>query len=123
MTFTLNQSFVNDFLSLANTLDRPELQIAAQLVDLAWHRLQADQDLRNRWISLTRRQQEIAALIYAGYTYLQIAQMLLLSKNSVRTHTRFIYARMGVDSKKELRALMLKSELLAEYLEKYKNPE
>ena len=122
MTLSLDQSFVNDFQALAATLDRPELFVAALLVDLAWHRFQADQDQRNRWVSLTSRQQEIAALIHAGQTFSQIGLILELSKNSVHTHTRFIYAKMGVNSKKELRALMLKSELLDEYLEKYKNP-
>lgn len=53
MTFTLNQSFINDFQALGDTLDHPELQIAALLVDLAWNRLQADQDLRNRSIPPT----------------------------------------------------------------------
>jgi hypothetical protein len=35
---------------IGDTLDRPELQIATQFVDLAWHRLQAGEDLRNRSI-------------------------------------------------------------------------
>jgi DNA-binding NarL/FixJ family response regulator len=123
MTLILNQSFVTDFESLADTLDRPELQLAAQLLDLAWHRIQADDDLRNRWITLTPRQQEIATLIHAGHTFPEIAQMLQLSKNSVCTHARHLYARMGVYSKKELKPLMLSSELLAEYIQKYKHPE
>jgi len=122
MTLTLDQTFVNDFQALADTLNRPELLLAAELVDLAWHRVQADQDQRNRWISLSQRQQEIALLIRAGHTYPQIASMLQLSDNSVHSHASIIYAKMGVNSKKELRALMLASELLDEYMEKYKNP-
>lgn len=119
---TLNQSFVNDFQALADTHDQPELLLAAQLVDLAWHREQAAQDQRKRWISLTQHQQEIALLIHAGHTYLQIAEAFQLSKNSVKTHARLIFAKMGVGSKKELRALMLASDVLDEYMEKFKNP-
>ena len=122
MPLTLDQSFVNDFQALADTFDRPELLLAAELVGLAWHRIQADQDQRNRWISLSQRQQEIALLIRAGHTYPQIASMLQLSDNSVHSHASIIYAKMGINSKKELRALMLASELLDEYLEKYNHP-
>jgi len=122
MTLTLDQSFVDDLQALAVTLDHPELLIAARLVDLAWHRQQAAQDQRNRWITLTQRQQEIALLIHAGHTFRQIAQALQLSENSVHTHIRYIYARMGVSSKNELRTLMLKPELLDEYMKKFKPP-
>ena len=121
MTLSLNQSFVNDFQALADSLDQPELLLAAQLVDLAWHRQQTAQDQRNRWISLSQRQQEIALLIRAGHTFPQIAQVLHLSKNSVHAHASVIYGKMGVASKKGLRALMLASDLLDEYMVKYKN--
>ena len=122
MPLTLDQSFVNDFQALADTFDRPELLLAAELVGLAWHRIQADQDQRKRWISLSQRQQEIALLIRAGHTYPQIAGLLQLSGNSIHSHASVIYAKMGVNSKKELRALMLASELLDEYMEKYNHP-
>jgi DNA-binding CsgD family transcriptional regulator len=119
MPLSLDQSFVNDFQALAESLDQPELLLAARLIDLAWHRQQAGQDARNRWISLTQRQQEIALLIRAGHTYPQIAQALHLSKNSVHAHVRQIYAKMGVASKKELRAIMIDSDLLDEYMQKF----
>ena len=122
MPLTLDQSFVNDFQALADTFDRPELLLAAELVGLAWHRIQADQDQRKRWISLSQRQQEIALLIRTGHTYPQIASLLQLSDNSIHSHASVIYAKMGVNSKKELRALMLASELLDEYMEKYNHP-
>ena len=123
MTLTLDQAFVNDFQALVDRLDCPELLVAALLVDLAWHREQANQDQRIRWISLTHRQQQIAALIRAGHTFSEIGVILELSKNSVHTQTRYIYAKMGVNSQQELRDLMLKSELLDEYMGKYTNPE
>jgi len=122
MTLTLDQTFVNDFQALADSLDHPELLLAAQLIDLAWHRQQAAQDQRNRWISLSQRQQEIALLIHAGHTLSESAQALHLSKNTVHAHASIIYPKMGVASKKELHALMLASDLLDEYMEKYKNP-
>jgi len=116
----LDQSLVEALYDLAKCQDSPELLLAAELVNLAWQRLQADQDLRHRWITLTRHQQEIALRMYSGQTLSQIAQGLHLSMNSIHTHSRAIYAKMGVACKKDLRAAMLTTEVLNEYLENYK---
>ena len=117
---TLDQGLVDSLYALAESIDQPELRLAAQLVELAWQRAQAAQDLRHRWSTLTRRQQEVALLMYAGQTNLQIAQAIRLSKESVRSHARLVFAKMGVASRKELRALMLATDVLDEYLENYK---
>ena len=122
MTLKFNQSLVDALYALSESQENPELAIAAELVNLAWHRAQAAQDLRHRWNSLTYHQQEIALLIYTGRSYPQIAQDLHLGVESIRTHARRIYAKMGVASKIELRSVMLSSEVLDEYLEKFKNP-
>ena len=116
----LDQSLVDALYELSKCQDYPELLLAAELVNLAWRHAQAAQDLRHRWITLTHHQQEIALLIHSGQTFPQIARGLHLSVNSIRTHARLVYAKMGVVSKKDLRALMLTSEVLNEYLEIYK---
>lgn len=115
----LDQTLIDWLYALSEAHDQPELFIAAQLVDLAWHRHQASQDLRLRWQTLTGRQQQIALLIYAGKSYRQVAWELGLGQESVRTHARHLYPKLGVASQKELRALMLKTDLLDEYLEDY----
>lgn len=117
---TLDQTLVDSLYALAESLDQPELRVAAQLVDLAWQRTQAVQDLRHRWCTLTRRQQEVALLMYAGHTNVQIAQAIQLSKESVRSHARLVFAKIGVANRKEPRALLLATDVLDEYLENYK---
>ncbi len=55
---------------------------------------------------LTARETEIMGLIAGGYTVPRIAEMLVVSENTVRTHSRHIYAKLGVHKKQELRDLL-----------------
>lgn len=52
--------------------------------------------------SLTEREKEIAALLLRGRTYKLIAEELYLSENTVKTHVKNIYSKLGVKSKSEL---------------------
>ncbi|OGO38057.1 MAG: hypothetical protein A2W35_21690 [Chloroflexi bacterium RBG_16_57_11] len=54
------------------------------------------------WPTLSHREQDVAALVYAGYTPSQIAQLLNVSLETVRTHVQRILRRCGVHSKVEL---------------------
>jgi DNA-binding CsgD family transcriptional regulator len=120
LPLSLDQSFVNDFQTLAAT---STIGCWSPPSWLTWPGI-ANRPGRPAypWFSLTRRQQQIAALIHTGHTLVEIGLILEISVNSVHTHIRYLYAKMGVNSKKELQALMLKSELLDEYLEKYNHP-
>jgi DNA-binding CsgD family transcriptional regulator len=54
------------------------------------------------WPTLSHREKDVAALVYAGYTPAQIAQLLNLSLETVRTHVQRIMRKCGVHSKVEL---------------------
>jgi DNA-binding NarL/FixJ family response regulator len=117
----LSQGLVERLDDLAEKTDEPELHIAARLVELAYCRAQARVDLRFRWNKLSYRQQEIALLIHAGCKYAEIACRLNIGLATVRTHARYLYKKMGVRGKADLRATMLRTEVLNEYLEAYKS--
>ena len=53
-------------------------------------------------MGLSERQTEVLALLARGYTLPAIASALYLSENTVRTHTKKIYAALDVHSKQEL---------------------
>lgn len=55
---------------------------------------------------LTPRETEITALILKGYTNKQIAEILILSENTIKTHTRKIYSKLNVANKRELMQLV-----------------
>jgi DNA-binding NarL/FixJ family response regulator len=53
---------------------------------------------------LTTREAEVLELLQAGRSNAEIAQALHVSIETVRTHTRRIYRKLGVTSRRELRA-------------------
>lgn len=58
------------------------------------------------WQSLTPREQQVAALACLGYTNHQIADILVISVNTVRSHMRGILDKYRVASKAELRLIL-----------------
>ena len=55
---------------------------------------------------LTPREREVLQLIVAGQTNRQIADRLVVSPETVKTHVRHVLGKMGVNRKAELRALL-----------------
>jgi DNA-binding NarL/FixJ family response regulator len=51
--------------------------------------------------SLTEREQEVLAQLAKGYAYKEIADLLKISFETVRTHTRSIYEKLHVHSRTE----------------------
>jgi DNA-binding NarL/FixJ family response regulator len=61
---------------------------------------------------LTRREQEILDLVSEGLANQAIAERLVLSLNTVRTHVQTVLTKLGAHSKLEAVALATKSGLL-----------
>ncbi len=57
--------------------------------------------------SLTPREQEVAWLTARGHTNRQIAEALVISPETVKTHVRHILEKFQVNSKADLRLLLL----------------
>ena len=53
---------------------------------------------------LTRRESEIAWLLYKGYTNRQIGEELFIAETTVKKHVSHIYEKMQVSGRKEFRA-------------------
>lgn len=49
--------------------------------------------------SLSERQREVLELVTAGYSYEEIAGRLFITANTVKSHVRSIYARLGVHNR------------------------
>ncbi len=59
-----------------------------------------------RWLELTPREQQVAALACLGYTNHEIARQLVISVNTVRSHMRNVLDKYGVTSKADLRLIL-----------------
>lgn len=66
----------------------------------------AEDDWLRAAYDLSERETEVALLIAQGRSKSYIAEALCLSENTVRTHAKNVYAKLGVHSKQELIDLM-----------------
>jgi DNA-binding CsgD family transcriptional regulator len=82
---------------------RPEDEIAAELLANAIARHRAAEENLHRWRALTPREQEVSALTCLNFTNVQIADHLMISPETVKTHIRNVLAKFKLHSKNELR--------------------
>jgi pimeloyl-ACP methyl ester carboxylesterase/DNA-binding CsgD family transcriptional regulator len=57
------------------------------------------------WASLTEREQAVAALVTAGCSNPEIARRLYISRETVQTHLKHVFVKLGVDSRTALAAI------------------
>ena len=93
--------------SLAEEQQRSPDEMASDLLGEALSRRQIDTELLHKWESLSLRQQQVTALICLGYTNRQIAAKLGISIATVHTHSGNIQGTFGVNSKADLRYLLV----------------
>src|SRR5439155_25280188 len=60
---------------------------------------------------LTRREQEVAALVARGLTNRQAAEKLLVAPRTVETHLEHIFAKLGVQTRAEVAAWAARQDL------------
>ena len=65
-------------------------------------RIAAQAQLLRTHYRLSARETEIMELIARGNTVARIAEMLVVSENTVRTHSKRIYAKLDIHKKQEL---------------------
>lgn len=58
------------------------------------------------WESLSPREKQVAALVCSGLTGRQAAARLVVSPETVKTHMRHILRKFGLNSRRDLRALL-----------------
>ncbi len=98
LLFSMRRKF-EDPLTVAEKAEEPEIESEQKQSD-------------NPFYVLTKRETEIVELIGCGYSNADIGKMLFISEDTVKTHAKNIYRKLGVRSRYELTALInrLKSE-------------
>jgi DNA-binding CsgD family transcriptional regulator len=65
----------------------------------------ASGELWNKWLHLTPREQQVVALTCLGYTNPQMAACLMLSTETIRSHTRNVEHKLNIGTKADIRVL------------------
>ncbi len=84
---------------------REEQEVYEDLLSLGMELMQDKDDLAAVWDALSPREQQVVALTCLGYPSYEIADMLSISYETVRTHSKHIYAKFGLNRKELRRAL------------------
>lgn len=104
--YYLDDELVKSLQMLADQELRNEDELAADLINDAFSRRAAVQDLLSRWYNLTAREQQVAWMLCNNYTSGEIAAELVISSNTVKSHIHKILLKFNVHSRNELRLLL-----------------
>jgi DNA-binding CsgD family transcriptional regulator len=102
-SFQFDEGLVESLQDLAEREQRSPSEMAASLLSEALSERQTLEMHFQQWHSLSRREQEITALISLNYTNRQIAAELNISPETVKSHMRNILYKFSAHSKQELR--------------------
>ena len=99
----LDQHLSLALIQLAEEEEQPINEVGQRMLSFALqHRWEAAENLKT-WRSLTPREKEITALACLSYTNKEIAEQLVISPATVKTHLRNAKRKFGLRSKLELR--------------------
>jgi DNA-binding CsgD family transcriptional regulator len=103
-----HRPWVGDSQAVINEIERFLVSLApalAESVEPAQPKRRRPVRQTTGWASLTEREQAVAALVTAGCSNPEIARRLYISRETVQTHLKHIFGKLGVDSRTALAAL------------------
>jgi DNA-binding CsgD family transcriptional regulator len=101
--FLQDEELIAVIKDVAKLQKRAEEEIIADFAKVGLDQFRTQNELQNRWSSLSHREQQVAALICLGYRNYEIAQTLGIAPETVKTHLQHIFDKFHLRASKELR--------------------
>jgi DNA-binding NarL/FixJ family response regulator len=102
----LDEELIQALREVAQEEQQTEEEMAASMLSSGLaRRYQAALNFRS-WDSLSDREREVAALVCLNYTNRQIAGLLHLSPQTIKTHVHNLLPKFGLRRKEDLRVLL-----------------
>jgi DNA-binding NarL/FixJ family response regulator len=101
--FLQDEELVAAIKDVAKQQNRAEEEVIADFTKAGLNQLWTQNELEERWSSLSHREQQVVALIRLGYRNYEIAEMLVIAPETVKTHLQSIFNKFDLRSSKELR--------------------
>jgi len=92
--------------TLAQDEGRPEHELIPELLNAGLHQYTANERLWNKWESLSPREKDVAALVCLGYTNREIAALLSISPETVKSRMHIILRKFHIHKRAELRVML-----------------
>lgn len=104
--FELDVSLHTSLSTLAKYEDRPEEELATDLLAEGLTHYRSKEVFWRYWETLSPREKEVTALTCLGYTNRQMAARLGISPETVKTHIRNALIKFNIKSKAKLRVVL-----------------
>ncbi len=100
--FSFDGEFSLTLTEIARRQNRERGEVLESILKAGVHEILRNETYTAAWEALSPREKEVTALICLGYSSYQIAELLCVSYDTVRSHSKHIYAKFGL-KRKELR--------------------
>ncbi len=101
--FLQDEELIATIKEMAKRESRPEEEIVAEFTKVGLKQFLTQNELDNRWSSLSQREQQVVALICLGHRNYEIADILGIAPETVKTHLQRIFDKFHLRSSRELR--------------------
>ncbi len=101
-SFSAESDLVESLTRIARNQHRDKQKVLDEILKAGLGEVLRHADNAAKWDSLSPREQEVLALICLGQSSFEIAEILSISYDTVRSHSKHIYAKFGL-GRKELR--------------------
>jgi DNA-binding CsgD family transcriptional regulator len=104
--FLQDEELIAVIKNVAKEQKRGEEEIVAEFTKAGLNQFLDQNELENRWASLSHREQQVIALICLGHRNYEIANILSIAPETVKTHLQRIFDKFHLRSSKELRLVL-----------------
>lgn len=101
--FLQDEELIATIKNVAQQERRAEEDIVRDFTKAGLNQFLTQNELENRWASLSQREQQVVALICLGHRNYEIANILSIAPETVKTHLQRIFDKFELRSSKELR--------------------
>lgn len=101
--FLQDEELIAVIKDVARQQERPESDVIADFTKAGLNQFMSQNEMEQRWSSLSHREQQVVALTCLGYRNYEIAQTLVVGPETVKTHLQRIFDKFDLRSTKELR--------------------
>ena len=105
-SYNYNQELYLQIRKLAEEEQRTPEEVTEQLLTKAFHQRSLEFDTWQRWNNLSKREQQVAALISLGHANGEIATRLGVTIDTVKSHVSSILYKFAITNRKELGMLL-----------------
>jgi DNA-binding NarL/FixJ family response regulator len=104
--FLQDEELITAIKDVARRQQRTEQEVVTEFTKVGLNQFWTQNELKERWSSLSRREQQVVALICLGYKQNEIAKILVIAPETVKKHLQGIFNKFNLRSSKELRLVL-----------------